>query len=149
MVAGRNAGDDGVMRPLGRAADAGGQAPVSGYLRALVDRDPAMMAQVLAPGAELRALIPPGLRQASGADQAASLVLGWFADASAVELRDSDAIVIGPRTRLRYRLRVTEGDDVYDVEQVAYFTLGADRILAADLLCSGFHQAAATENAAG
>ncbi len=39
------------------------------------------------------------------------MVLGWFADASAVELRDS--------------------------------------ILAADLLCSGFHQAAATENAAG
>jgi hypothetical protein len=63
-------------------------------------------------------------------------VLGWFADASAVELRDSDAIVIGPRTRLRYRLRVTEGGDVYDVEQVAYFTLGADRILAADLLDS-------------
>jgi hypothetical protein len=118
-------------------AAAGVWGPASAYLEAIVDRDPARLARVLDGAASTRALIPPGLRKASGADQAASLILGWFADASAVEQRETDAAVIGSRTRLRYRLRIAEGNQVYDAEQVGYLTLNGDRIVAADLICSG------------
>jgi hypothetical protein len=133
-----------------RAADEPGalEAPAA-YLQALVDRDPALLATVLAPAARMRALIPPGLREASGADQVASLVVSWFADADAVELRESDAAVIGLRGRLRYRLRITEGAQVYDAEQVAYFTLTGNQITACDLICSGFHPMAAARADAG
>ncbi len=120
-------------------AAAGVWGPADAYLEAIVDRDPALLARVLDGAASMRALIPPGLRQASGADQVASLVLGWFAGASAVELREADAAAIGSRTRLRYRLRIAEGDQVYDAEQVACRTLVGGRIVAADLICSGAH----------
>ena len=126
---------------LPAAAGVGG--PAGAYLEAIVDRDPVRLTRVLDGTASMRALIPPGLRQASGADQVASLVLGWFAGASAVELRETDAAVIGSRTRLRYRLRIAERDQVYDAEQVAYLTLDGDRIVAADLICSGAHPIAA------
>jgi hypothetical protein len=103
-------------------AAAGVWGPARAYLEAIVGRDPARLARVFDGAASMRALIPPGLRQASRADQVASLVLGWFADASAVELHETDAAVIGSRTRLRYRLRIAEGDQVHDAEQVAYLT---------------------------
>lgn len=118
---------------------AGVRGPAAVYLEAIVDRDLARLTRILDGTASMRALIPPGVRQASGADQVASLVLGWFAGAAAVELCDADTAVIGSRTRLRYRLRITGDDQVYDAEQVAYLTLNGDRIAAADLLCSGFH----------
>ena len=51
--------------------------------------------------------------------------------------------MIGSRTRLRYRLRIAGGDQVYDAEQVAYLTLTGGRIVAADLICSGFRPMAA------
>ena len=139
MVSGSTVQESGPRLPA--AAGVGG--PACAYLEAIVGRDPALLARVLDRAASMRALIPPGLRQASGADQVASLVLGWFADASAVELRETDAAVIGPRTRLRYRLRIAERDQVYDAEQVAYLTLNGDRIVAADLICSGAHPIAA------
>ncbi len=133
----------------GAAGDPGVTRPATVWLQAIVHRDPALLAAALAPAAAMRALIPPGLREASGVAQVASLVLGWFADASAVDVREADAAIIGPRTRLRYRLRITEGDQVYDAEQVAYFTLSAGQIVAADLICSGCHPVAAAQDPAG
>jgi TusA-related sulfurtransferase len=113
--------------------------PAETVVDAIVARDRAALRAALMPSVVFRALIPPGLREASSGDKATELILSWFSDASAVELLEQSIGTVGPRQRLSYRLAVVEEGQSYEVEQVGYLSVAGGLVERFDLLCSGFH----------
>lgn len=101
-------------------------------------QDAAAIADCFAEDAQFRALIPPGLRERSGASETAELIATWFGDSTELALVDSNADDVGDKLHVSYRFAGMEGGEAYVVEQHLYCTLENGRIVKADLLCSGF-----------
>ena len=101
-------------------------------------QDEAAIAACFAADAAFRALIPPGLRERSGAALTASLIASWFKDSTELELVDQHAEVVGDRMQISYRFVGVEEGEAYIVEQHLSCIVGNERIQRADLLCSGF-----------
>jgi TusA-related sulfurtransferase len=109
------------------------------FLSALLVRDFARLAESLAPSAQARLLLPRGPEVQSGRDAIAHRLEGWFATASAFEVLDSGCDVLGSRTRLNWRFRLSrDGETTEVIEQVAFVAVDADGISEIALLCSGF-----------
>ncbi len=105
----------------------------------LAQRDFRGLADTLTPDVRLRALIPPGLVEISGAEAAAAKFSAWFGDAEELELVRSDSDMIADRLHVFYRLRVKKPGDVSKiVEQHLLCAFDDDRITALDLVCTGF-----------
>jgi hypothetical protein len=96
------------------------------------------IAACFAPGVEFRALVPSGLRERTGAADAAALVSGWLADSTELDLVESQSEEVGDRLHVAYRFEGVEDGEPYVVEQHLYCTLAGGAIERADLLCSGF-----------
>jgi ketosteroid isomerase-like protein len=107
-------------------------------VRAIAEQDEAALRECFAPDAEFRALTPRGLRERSGAVEAASLISQWFGDSTELHLLDSDSKELGDRLHVSYRFAGVEEGKAYVVEQHLYCTIGDGKITRADLLCSGF-----------
>jgi SnoaL-like domain len=106
---------------------------------ALAERNFARLADTLTPDARMRALIPPGPVEVSGAEAAAAKFSAWFGDAEELELVRSGSETVADRLHVFYRLRVKKpGDLVKIVEQHLLCALEDDRITALDLVCTGF-----------
>jgi hypothetical protein len=105
---------------------------------AIAARDEGGIAACFAPGVELRALLPPGLRERTGAAEAAGLMIGWFADSTELRLIESRTEAVGDRLRIAYRFEGVEDGEPYVVEQNLFCVLDGDVIGRVDLLCSGF-----------
>jgi hypothetical protein len=114
-----------------------GQSIGTRFIEAVAAQDAMSIAACLAPGVEFRALIPPGLRERSGAEDAAALVAGWFADSTELDLVESRAEEVGDRLHLAYRFEAIRNGVPYIVEQHLYCTVAGGVIERADLLCSG------------
>jgi SnoaL-like domain len=108
------------------------------YAEAVAAQDESAIAACFTPGVEFRALVPPGLRERTGAPDAAALVAGWFADSTELDLVASQTDEVGDRLHVTYRFEGVEDDEPYVVEQHLYCTLSGGLIARADLLCSGF-----------
>ena len=108
-------------------------------ITALAQRDFSRLADTLTPDVRMRALIPPGPVEVSGAEAAAAKFASWFADAEELELIRSGSDTVADRLHVFYRLRVKRpGDRRKIVEQHLFCALDDDRITALDLVCSGF-----------
>jgi ketosteroid isomerase-like protein len=107
-------------------------------VEAIAAQDVAGIATCFAADAQFRALVPPGLRERTGAPDAASLIAGWFADSTELELVDSETTTVGDRLHVAYRFVGVEEGQPYIVEQHLFGTFGDGKITQADLLCSGF-----------
>jgi hypothetical protein len=92
---------------------------------------------LLAVDVRLRALVPRGLVELTGADAVAAQFRRWFGDASAIVPLDCQLGLVGDRSVIGYRLEVQE-DARYVVEQQAFADVVDGRIAALDLVCSGF-----------
>jgi ketosteroid isomerase-like protein len=101
-------------------------------------QDEAAIAGCFADDAEFRALSPPGLRERSGAFEAASLIAAWFGDSTVLDLDHAQTTQIGDRLRISYRFTGIENGEPYVVEQHLFCTVRHGKIERADLLCSGF-----------
>jgi hypothetical protein len=113
--------------------------PGATLVAALAERDFGRLAGVLAPDVHMRALIPPGPVEASGAEAAAAKYASWFGRFDEVRLVRSDIYEVGDRLHVSYRLRVKEPDVAWKiVEQHLFCALDDGRIASLDLLCSGF-----------
>jgi SnoaL-like domain len=111
----------------------------SRLVAALAERDFLRLAETLTPDVRMRALIPPGPIELSGADTAAAKFSSWFADAEEFELIRSDSNTVADRLHVFYRLRVKKpGDHNKIVEQHLLCAFDNDRISALDLVCTGF-----------
>jgi hypothetical protein len=107
-------------------------------VEALAARDEDAIAACFALDAELRALVPPGVRERTGAAEIAALLRSWFADSTVLELAEVQTEPVGDRLRVTYRFRGVEDGEPYVVEQHLFCTVGEQGIERADLLCSGF-----------
>jgi hypothetical protein len=107
------------------------------FVRALSDRSWSALRDLFHPSVQLRALLPIGLREASGAMETSGHFQSWFGSADAIEPMDCTAEPLLDKVHLAYRLRVHK-DRWYRIEQQAFCVVTEDRIQKIDLLCSGF-----------
>lgn len=113
--------------------------PASGLAEALVAGDFERLNTMLAADVRMRALIPPGPVELSGAAGAGAKFASWFGGSKALELVRTGSDEVGDRLHVFYRLRVNRGDDPSTiVEQHLFCSLDEGRITALDLVCSGF-----------
>jgi len=93
----------------------------------------------LAPDTRFRYLIPSGPGNIDGATEAANAFRGWFGDAHEVKIQSLLVQPIADRTSVRYRVRLRRAGGWEVVEQQQFLDMDeAGRIVAIDLLCSGF-----------
>jgi hypothetical protein len=113
--------------------------PGAALIAALAERDFSRLAETLTPDVRMRALIPPGLVEVSGAESAAAKFSSWFGNAEAFELIRSCSDTVAERQHVFYRLRIKKpGDAPKLVEQHLLCALEGDRISSFDLVCTGF-----------
>ena len=113
--------------------------PGTGFVAALAERDFQRLAETLTPDVRMRALIPPGLVEVSGADAATAKFESWFGDAEELRLIRAGSNAVADRLHVFYRLRVKRAGDVPKlVEQHLLCALENDRISGLDLVCTGF-----------
>ena len=121
-------------------------AAADALLNGLAAQDFTKLRGALAADARLRALLPPGPREWTGAEVIAGQFAHWFGDTASFELVEGAAGVVGGRLLLRWRLRLRAerlGAGSFVVEQQAYAdTDGAGRIGRLDLLCTGYRREA-------
>jgi len=106
---------------------------------ALVERDFHGLVGRLAPDVRMRALIPPGAVELTGAEPAGARFASWFGGADELELIHSGSDEVGDRLHVFYRLRVRRAGEAWKiVEQHWFCALEDGDVAALDLLCSGF-----------
>jgi hypothetical protein len=105
-------------------------------------QDEAAIADCFAREARFRALIPPGLRERTGAVEAGALIAAWFRDSTVLDLVDTEAAEVGDRLHISYRFTGVEEGEPYVVEQHLFCVVSDGKIECADLLCSGFRRPA-------
>ena len=109
------------------------------FVAAVTERDFGRLAGTLAPDVRMRARVPSGPVELSGAEPAAARFARWFGDSDALELVHSGSDEVGDRLHVFFRLRVKEPGDPWKlVEQHLFCALDEGRITALDLVCSGF-----------
>ena len=117
-------------------------APAGAFLQGLADQDFAKLGDALAADAQLRALLPKGLREWAGAGVIGAQFAHWFGGTEDFELTEATAGEVGGRLHLRGRLRLRAerlGPGWFTVEQQAYADAGAGgRIARLDLVCTGY-----------
>jgi hypothetical protein len=114
------------------------------FLDALAAQDFSRIGQALAEGARLRALVPRGLVERTGAEVIAAQFDSWFGNTRGFELVEATVGEVGDRLHLRWRVRVQAerlGPGWFTVEQQAYADTGdGGRIARLDLLCTGYRR---------
>jgi hypothetical protein len=117
-------------------------ATAAAFLQGLADQDFAQLGGALAADARLRALLPKGLREWTGAEAVAGQFARWFGDTEDFELVEAALGDVGGRLQLRWRLRLRAerlGGGWFTVEQQAYADAGEDgRLARLDLVCTGY-----------
>jgi hypothetical protein len=112
------------------------------FLEGLAAQDFGRVGKVLAADVKLRALLPRGLREWTGAETIAAVFATWFGDSEDFELLEAGVGEVGGRLHLHWRLRLQAerlGPGWFTVEQQAYADAGVGgRIGRLDLLCTGY-----------
>ena len=112
------------------------------FLAGLVSQDFARLGEALAPDVRLRALLPGGPREWTGAAAVIERFARWFGDTTQFESVESTAVEVGCRTHLRWRFRLQAerlGPGWFVVEQLAYGDADErGQITRLDVLCSGY-----------
>ena len=117
-------------------------AAAGSFVEGLAAQDFTQLGDALAADARLRALLPPGPFEWTGAEVIASKFAGWFGDTEEFELIEATVGEVGGRLHLCWRLRLRAsrlGAGWFTVEQQAYAdTDEGGRIARLDLLCTGY-----------
>ena len=112
------------------------------FLGGLAAQDFAQLHGALATEARLRALLPSGLREWTGAQAIADRFDGWFGKTEEFQLVDVAVGEVAGRLHLHWRIRLRAerlGPGWFTVEQQAYADTGEDgHIARLDLLCTGY-----------
>ena len=114
--------------------------PVDAFIEALRVRNFDALQRTFADGVRLRALVPSGLRERTGAPAARELVQQWFGDADLFEVEYEIVETVADRMQASYRIRCRENGVTYVVEQHFFADTADGAIQAIDILCSGFRQ---------
>jgi hypothetical protein len=116
--------------------------PAGSFLEGLAAQDFARLGGALTAGVRLRALLPGGLWEWTGAEAIAGRFACWFGDTEDFELLEATVGEVGGRLHLHWRLRLRAerlGAGWFTVEQQVYAdTDDSGRIARLDLLCTGY-----------
>lgn len=110
------------------------------FVDALCARDFDAMAACLDASVRFRGLIPPGPFEVVGPDAVMTLFRRWFGGPDVFEMLDATVGEVGPKLYLRWRVTMTPASPAAPTrlaEQHLFVTIDR-RIVALDLLCSGF-----------
>jgi SnoaL-like domain len=116
-------------------------APADAFLDGLAAQDFARLGGALASDACLRALLPSGPREWTGAKAIADRFARWFGGTEDFELVEAAVSEVGGRLHLHWRLRLRAerlGAGWFTVEQQVYADADGGRIARLDLLCTGY-----------
>ena len=111
------------------------------FLARLSERDYEGLASCFAPDSTLRAIVPPGVREADGPDAIVERFRIWTGDIEDFALVDSEAATFADLLRLRWAVRGrdpgADGPDPTTFEQTAYIEVEDGLIARMRLTCSG------------
>jgi hypothetical protein len=114
------------------------------FLEGLAVQDFARLSDALTSDARLRALLPRGPMEWSGAQVIADQFAHWFGGTENYELVEGSVSEVGGRLHLHWRLRLQAerlGTGWFTVEQQAYADADdGGRIARIDLLCTGYRR---------
>jgi hypothetical protein len=108
------------------------------FLEAVRTRDYAAIASCFATDGALRAIVPPGLREADGRDAIVERFRIWTEDADEYEVAEAEATQFADLLRLRWVVKSVDpelGRCAY--EQTAYAEVSDGHIARMRLACSG------------
>lgn len=109
------------------------------FVQALSDRDFKALQACLQQDVSFRALVPPGIRQATDAPGTVDRLRLWFGKADSFEMLSAEIGQVAHRLSITYRIRLHDPDGWQVVEQRLYCDVGNDGYISSlDLLCSGF-----------
>jgi hypothetical protein len=111
------------------------------FAEALAQKDRAGLLALLDPDLDFRALTPGRFWEASSAETLVDdIILGtWFDPGDHIEeLEDVEVGSVADRDRVSYRLRITNSEGTFLVEQQAYFGVEDDHIGLLRVMCSGY-----------
>jgi hypothetical protein len=112
------------------------------FLEGLAAQDFNRLDDALSADSILRALLPRGFKEWTGADVIAGQFARWFGDTEDFELVEATVGDVAGRLHLHWRLRLRAerlGNGWFTVEQQAYADAAASgRIARLDLLCTGY-----------
>lgn len=129
---------------MAAVADVPELAVARSFLGGLVAQDFATVADAMAPHVHLRALLPGGLWEGTGAEVVAGRFERWFGDTEQFDPIEATVGEAGGRVYLRWRFRLQArrlGPGSFVVEQSAYADVEERaRITRLDLVCTGYLQ---------
>ena len=108
------------------------------WLAAFTVRDFDQLERLLNPEVRFRALVPDGLREASGPVDAVHWLRAWFGESDVFVVRSSGVDRVSDRIRAHYRVDVHEEGGWYTVDQTLYGVARDDLLTDVALVCSGF-----------
>jgi hypothetical protein len=111
------------------------------FARALAGKDRAALKALLRPDVDFRAMTPSRFWESADADVVVDdILLGkWFEPTDDItELVDVETTHVGQRHRVGYRLKVSNADGEFLVEQQGYFDTDGERISWIRIMCAGF-----------
>jgi hypothetical protein len=110
------------------------------FARALAGKDASGLTALLSDDIDFKALTPNRFWEAASAESVVGDVFGhWFGATDQIESVEAvECTTIADRQRVGYRLRVTNGDGTFAVEQQAYFDVRDGRITWLRIMCAGF-----------
>ncbi len=112
------------------------------FLESLAAQDFKRLDDALTVDSALRALLPRGFMEWTGADVIAGQFARWFGDTEDFDLIEATVGDVAGRLHLHWRLRLRAarlGNGWFTVEQQAYADADASgRIARLDLLCTGY-----------
>jgi hypothetical protein len=114
--------------------------PLQPFVDAIAHRDFRSAGYALAPNVRLRALIPPGVREAIGGAELTHYFNDWFGDADEFEMVSSLVDRCGDRPHASYRLYLRRRNVRYVCDQHVFATIGHAGVVELDLLCSGLRR---------
>jgi hypothetical protein len=121
----------------------------AGIAAALARQDQQWIAARLSETVRLRALMPGGVIEAQGRENAAACLCGFLADFDAVEVVGSSVEPVVDRLLIHYRLHVAQGTTRWVCTQTAVCTAVDGLLSVVNLLCSGFREIGPSPQPAG
>lgn len=111
------------------------------FLDGLVAQDFPRLRAAVGPDVHLRALLPGGVSEWTGAETVAARFERWFGHTEQFVVVERDAGEVGGRVTLRWRFRLQAerlGPGWFVVEQVAFCDATEHEVTRLDLLCTGY-----------
>jgi hypothetical protein len=111
------------------------------FVRALAGKDAAGLSGLLSDEIDFKAMTPRRFWEAESAESVVGDVIfgKWFESTDHIDAIDSiECDTVVDRQRVGYRLRVTNDEGAFAVEQQAYFDVKDGRITWMRIMCAGY-----------